>query len=251
MVDDRSFRFGDGLFETAIIANGRIWDWQRHEKRFANGLKFYGYDFDISGAEKIAEQLIEHNKIEEGYVRVVVSRGTAPGVGYKITKAEPYIVVQAFESVLPQFKEITLVQANIRAYYHTPCKTNNALLYTRAMMEADAAGTDNALLLSNDGFVCETSNANIFWIKDDVLYTPSLDLPLIPGTLRENVLEFWDGEVQEGKFLPEELRSADEIFMANVGGIITSIGEIKPLSIKPGSRIKTAALRKKITDGMK
>lgn len=246
LVDDRSYRFGDGLFETAIIYNGKVRDWERHQRRFENGLKFYGYDIDVSNIPQIANELIKKNNIREGYIRAVVSRGAAPGVGYKIGDARPYLVVQVFESPLPEFREITLVLAEIRAYYHTPCKTNNALLYTRAMMEADAAGCDNALLLSHDGYICETSNANLFWIRGDVLYTPALDLPLVPGTFRENVLEFWKGGKQEGKFPIEDLHKADEIFMANVGGIITSIKEIKPLGIKPKSREKTALLREKI-----
>lgn len=250
-VNDRSFRFGDGVFETAIICNARVWDWPSHATRLQNGLEFYDLDIDISNILGIAAELIKKNKIVQGYLRVIISRGETHAVGYKIDNPAPYMVVQVASKPLPEFQTIKLAICSLRAYYHTPCKTNNALLYTRATMEADAAGCDNALLLSHDDYICETANGNLFWIKGDVLYTPSLDLPLVPGTLRQRILDLWDGEVEQGKFNLDALSDADEIFMSNVGGIVTIIGKIQNLEIKIKSQSKTAQLRDEIIKQIK
>jgi len=249
-LNDRSFRFGDGVFETAIIFGGKVWDWPRHAKRLGNGLKFYKLDIDISKVPQITTELIKKNKVEQGYLRLIISRGTAPGVGYMHDNSKPYMIVQVMEKPLPEYKTITLVVASLRAYYRTPCKTNNAMLYSRAMMEADAAKCDNALILSHENYICETSNANIFWIKGNVLYTPSTDLPFVPGTIREKTLELWTGTKTEGRFTVDDLKDADEIFMTNIGGIVTTIGEIKPLGIRGKSSEKTEKLRRILVKGI-
>lgn len=249
-VNDRSFRFGDGLFETAIIANSRIWDWESHFERLSNGLKFYQIDMDIRPVEKIAGELISKNNIKTGFVRVIISRGEAPGVGYMHDDSKPYMIVQVFEKPLPEFKSIKLIICSHRAFYKTPCKTNNAMLYSLAMLEAQKAGADNALILSHDDYICETSNGNIFWIKGDVLYTPSNDLPFVQGTVRKKVLELWQGEVREGKYKLEDLYDAEEIFMTNVGGIVTKIGEILQNGIMAKNQIKIKAIRDLIMESI-
>ncbi len=249
-VNDRSFRFGDGVFETVIIYNAKTWDWPSHAKRLQKGLEFYKLDINISKIPEIAAALIKSNNIKQGYLRIIISRGETHSVGYAVENPTPYMVVQVMEKPLPEFQTIKLVVAKIRAYYRTPCKTNNALLYTRAMLEATEAGCDNALLLSHDDYICETANANIFWIKGNVLYTPSTDLPFVPGTVREKTLELWTGEVKEGRYTIDDLKDADEIFMTNVGGIVTAVGEVRPLGINAKSQKKTLQIRAKLVDGI-
>lgn len=247
-VEDRSFRFGDGVFETVIIANGRMFDWPLHKERLEKGLEYFNLHIEAGNIEPIAIELIKRNKVKEGYIRIVISRGVNPpdAIGYMARGAKAYMVVQALPKPLPEFKTIKIFVSTHRAFYHYPSKTNNALLYTMALMEAENAGFDNALLLSPEGYICETSNANIFWIKGDVLFTPSTDLPFIPGTIRKRIFELWQGEVKEGRFLLDELKTADEIFMSNVGGVVTAIGEIAPLAFKPKATTKTAELRKQL-----
>ncbi len=252
-VEDRSFRFGDGVFETVIIANGKMFDWELHKRRLQNGLEYFKLDIDIEKILPVVEELISRNSVVNGYARIVVSRGVNPpeAVGYMVRGAKAYMVVQALPKALPEFKTIRLLVSEHRAFYHYPSKTNNALLYTMALLEAEAAGYDNALLLSHDGFICETTNANIFWIKGDVLYTPSSDLPFISGTVQQRVLELWEGEMREGRFTLDDLQGADEIFMTNVGGIVTAIGEVAGVAITLKSSEKTLIIRNRMISLLK
>jgi branched-subunit amino acid aminotransferase/4-amino-4-deoxychorismate lyase len=244
-VQDRSFRFGDGVFETVIIFNGKLYDWQSHEKRLCNGLEYFGLKIDAENIPDIAAELLKKNNVSEGYVRVIISRGSnSGGLGYKPLNAEPYMVMQTISSKLPELKPSKLIISATKAFYKLPCKVNSALHYVMALKEAADNNCDNALLLDIDGNICETATSNIFWVSDNILFTPSAELPFIPGTMREKVLRFWEGEVREGKFKIEELQSADEIFLSNVGMLISPVSEITGTNIK----LAKTAVAKEIYD---
>src|SRR5690606_14643748 len=129
----------------------------------------------------------------------------------------------------PAFSSLSLFVSTYRASMHVPCKTNNALHYTLAMMEARDHGCDNALLLNADGYVCETASGNIFWVKEGILYTPETSLPFVPGTIRKKIIEHAPMQVVEGKFTLDDIAAADEIFMTNSGLLVAAITAVKPL----------------------
>ena len=106
---DRSFKFGDGIFETALVANGKIYDWQSHQERMEDGLKYFKLDVDVSRAGELATELLKRNNITEGYIRIVISRGDSAGVvGYKVGVAKPYMVITTIAKPLPKFSSAKL-----------------------------------------------------------------------------------------------------------------------------------------------
>lgn len=231
-IADRSFRFGDGIFDTCIIANGRIYDFASHKARLEDGLKATRITLDTSKFESICHELIEKNNVQFGYVRIIISRGEGLGaVGYLPKNSEPTLLIQTSEKPYPAFAPITLWISSYKACSQVPSKTNSALVYTLAMMEANEKSFDNALMLDESGHICETASGNIFWVKDSVLYTPSADLPLVPGTKRKKVLELWEGDKREGRFTIDALQQADEIFMTNIATITAPVVRIEPLGI--------------------
>ncbi len=247
-INDRSFRFGDGVFDTCLVANGRIYDFPRHLKRLQNGLDAYKIKLDTANIESLCYSLIEKNSVTSGYVRIIVSRGEngANAMGYLPKYAFPYLVIQTNEKPYPAFKPLKLFVSSQIASFKPPSKTNNSLLYTLALMEAQEQDCDNALLLNKNGHICETASGNIFWIKENVLYTPSLDLELVAGTMREKILELWDGEKHEGQFTLEDIKKADEVFMSNIATIIAPISDIAPTIGKWPVGKNTTALRQKL-----
>ena len=236
-INDRSFRFGDGVFETMLVCNGRMYDFARHLQRLKNGLAAFKIALDVSHVESLCQTLIEKNALTQGYIRIVVSRGEngANAVGYLPKDTKPYLVITSVSKPYPAFRGIKLLLSSQQASVHMPSKTNNALVYTLAMMEAEEQGCDNALLLNDKGQVCETASGNIFCLKDDVLYTPSTDLPLVPGTMRHKVLELWPGKKQEGIFPLSALIEADEVFMSNIASIIAPVISLASREWKVGN----------------
>jgi len=250
---DRSFRFGDGIFETMLVVNGRIYDMPPHLERLKKGLSAFRLGLDISGLKEICEQVIRRNTLTQGYVRILVSRGVDEEgvVGYLTRGSVPYCVVQAFARPYPGFKPLNLWLSSYKVSFHTPSKTNNALLYTLAMLEASDNKCDNALLLDTEGNICETASGNIFWIKDSVLYTPDTALPFVPGTMRDKVIQLWDGEIKEGRFTLDDLKSAEEVFMTNIGTILAPVSAIGPSGLVLPAGARTKALRRMLDKEIK
>lgn len=240
-VADRSFRFGDGIFDTVIVHNGRLFDLESHIERLQNGLKFFKINLDISSIKENAEKIIKKNKLKNGYIRIIISRGenAANSVGYFPNDSKPYYIIETIEKELPEFKAISLAVSTVRNFYKYPCKTNNSLHYVVALQEAKEKGFDNALLLDSEGNICETATGNIFWVKDNIIYTPSEKLPFVPGTISKKIIEYIKApqqvrgdssikyRIEKGEFKLSHLKSADEVFMTNVGGIVTSINKVE------------------------
>ena len=252
-INDRSFRFGDGVFETCLVVNGKLFDFAAHKKRFDAGLKFFKIKLSTSALKKNCEELVKRNKLKEGYIRIIASRGVngPDAVGYLPAKHDSYFVIQSFSKPYPKFREIKLFISTIRAGNHTPSKINAALNYVMAMQEAKEAGCDNAIILDHDGNVCETASGNIFFVKGKTLYTPSTDLAFVPGTMRKKVIENWQGKVVEKKFKLKELFSADEIFMSNIGSVVASVTSVKPGVHKFEKNVETKKIRKILDDLIK
>jgi len=245
--EDRSFRFGDGIFETMLLVNGRIYDFESHLGRLQTGLDFFRMKLNVSNLENDCKALAEKNGCKAGYVRVVASRG-AGSVGYLPQGAEAFYVIQTLDKPFPAYGDVSLWVSAHKAHLHVPCKTNSAMLYTMAMMEAKEAGCDNALILSADDFVCETGSGNIFWIKNNILFTPEMSLPFVPGTIRKKIIANSPLPVQEGRYRLFDLMGAEEIFTTNVGGLVSRITSIMPLGYKATGDALTRAFRGLIED---
>ncbi|MDX2074555.1 MAG: aminotransferase class IV [Alphaproteobacteria bacterium] len=243
--DDRSFRFGDGIFETILVAGGRMWDAPAHFTRLRNGLDYFRMALDISRLQADCCALIAKNNCQSGYVRVIVSRGAnGPGaIGYMPGEGAPYYIIQTVEKPFPAFGSVKLWVSGHRASLHIPCKVNSAMLYTLAMMEARDNACDNALILDAHGHVCETASGNLFWVKNDVLYTPESSLPFVPGTVRERIIELSPLPVRQGIYTLADLAAAAEIFMTNIGGLVTRVSSIVPLGFSAKSETITTQLR--------
>ncbi len=235
--NDRSFRFGDGIFETILVVDGNMYDTDSHFARLANGLNYFRIPLDISGLQTICEEIIQKNACNEGYVRIIASRGTngAGGLGYLPEKTEPYFVVQTVQKPFPSFQSLKLWVSSYQAHLHLPSKVNNAMLYTMALMEAKDHQCENALILNSEHLICETATGNLFWVKNGILYTPELSLPFVPGTIRKRILTLSPLPVREGRYRLEEIRDADEVFMTNIGLLVSSISSIEPLGFQAKS----------------
>jgi branched-chain amino acid aminotransferase len=246
---DRSFRFGDGIFETLFVYNGRLFNPATHFARLRKGLAYFRLDLkEADKLEELCAAVLTKNTLHTGYVRLVVSRGenSTDAVGYLPKHHNATLLIQTFAKPLPSLKRITLWQSSIVASMIAPCKTNSALPYVMAMVEAEENGCDNALLCDAFGHICETASGNLFWITGDTLYTPALDLPLVAGTVRHKILTLWQGKIAEGHYPLTALQAADEIFMSNIGTLIAPIAEIRPLGIIPEQENHALALREQL-----
>ena len=224
-VSDRSFLYGDGLFEAVPILNGNPFRWAQHMERFQNGAKVLKIAMPFSSAalKKFAGQLIAKNKMPEALLRITLSRGV--GVrGYSPKGADNPTLVMTLHPPAkldlehpPKWKVIT---SSIRLPASEPLalfKTCNKLPQIMARAQADAAGAQEALLSNTDGFVVEGTTSNLFWIRDGTVCTPPLASGILPGVTRAVVLEICRAlkiRTREIAPRPKELLGADGVFLS-------------------------------------
>ncbi|HVD99369.1 MAG TPA: aminotransferase class IV [Cytophagaceae bacterium] len=225
---NRAFLYGDGLFETMIYREGRLLYAEDHWQRISTGLALLDIQLPASlSSDKLSSltsELVKKNNLHQN-ARIKWQVWRKPGglvtpesnsAEFIITanelKKNPEVKTQAFFS-----EKIKLVPGNLSRY-----KTLNFLPYIQAGLEKKKRKADEIILTDLKGNIAETTTCNIFWCKDDVLYTPSLDTGCIEGIMRKQIMRFCQSEnikVQEGFFQPKELDQAELIFTSNVNGL--------------------------------
>jgi branched-chain amino acid aminotransferase len=218
-INNRSFKWGDGVFETMKYENGRLLLQELHFDRLSRSLALLG----ISDAEQVQgerilpliDRLCTYNKCtERARVRLAVYRNELNKPDYCI-EASPLdnetgkwndkgLVIGIYPSVRKAKDSL----ANL--------KTANYLPYIMAGRYAEENGWDDSLVLNATDQICDSSRANVFLIKQDVLLTPSLDQGCINGVYRRFLLEAGlDLTIRECALNANDLLQADEIFLTN------------------------------------
>lgn len=221
---NRAAFFGDGVFETMVFTKGRIRFIKEHEERLLLGLqtlKINPSSLSIGQLEEFLQAQYAHKK--DLRVRWNVFRS---GLGkYTPTshEARDLIFVQDLDQpikIKPHAYISDTITVPSSPWSH--CKTLNALPYVMANIERKEMQMDEVILLDNRGFISEAGSANIFWVKENVFYTPSLACNCIAGVGRRKIIEGLEKAgytVIEGRFTVEELLAAEQIFTSNVTGI--------------------------------
>ncbi|CAM3541743.1 aminotransferase class IV [Pontibacter korlensis] len=224
---DRAFQYNDGFFETAIIADGSIRFWNSHKQRMQEAATALQLNLPARLLSREFEEtllkLAEAGKaLSCGRLKLKVWRA---GEGLYTPQTNDLNWLATVAPATPAGQNpihVGICQKVTTAY--TPLshfKGPNAPLYVLAGLEKQAQQQDDMLLLNQQGKVAELISSNLFWLKGDILYTPSLEAGCVNGILRRNILQWCLDklEVQEVLQESEVLRSADAVFAANITGI--------------------------------
>lgn len=240
-VFDRGFLYGDGLFETLRVCDGRPFRWERHLARLQQGAKLLRLKLPYNAEEMHpqAEELMRRNQMTEAVLRLQVSRGIGPR-GYSIREALRPTVVMTLHPLPAADRAVPmrwrLITAQVRLPVGDPLagvKTCNKLPYILARAEAEEQGADEALLLNTEGAVAEAASANVFWIERGVVCTPPLSSGALPGITRELVIELCERRrwpMAERTARRDELRQAEGVFLT-----LSSYGLVEVVSLDGGS----------------
>lgn len=222
---NRSFLFGDGLYESIRIFNGKILFLPAHFRRLVKGMQLLGFDFESESLQKeLTDQLkqtLEANLISKhGRAKIHIFRA---GTGaYKPLNNSPYFLIEAYSLKDDFFDYRAHKTVRLKTYEAIPLafgalsglRTASALPYILAAQYAEAEGVDDVILFSSKGKVAETSRGNIFAIKRKQVFTPSLHTGCIDGILRNEVIRLCDRmhiPLTEKKFTARFLRRCEEV----------------------------------------
>lgn len=248
-VNDRGFMYGDGLFETTRVINGRPFRLAQHLERMVRGADYLKIPLPYTPKEiqKFALQLVEKNSMPDAVLRITLTRGAGER-GYTpaaANTATPTLVMSLHP--LPLVKdEAELRWSMITSSYHIPAsgaissfKTTSKILHVFARIEAQERGADEALLLNTNGEVAETAGGNIFWVFQDKICTVPTGRGVLPGITRAVVLEVCQAiglETNKRVIKPQHLRNAEGIFVTQ------SVLGIVPVSAFDGEAVRPSPL---------
>ena len=226
-VANRSYRYGDGLFETILLRKGEMPLFSLHMERLYEGIGLLGYHTAVKPADLQQQILLlcqKNDCLESARIRISFSGGNGSlfedreEAGYVI-EARPFDASQPF-----RVGRLGIFEQGLKAadgFSHL--KSASALVYVQAAAFARANGWDEAVVLNTERGPADTSFANIFIVKGEQILTPSLDQGCVAGVLRRRILENC-GElfnITEQAIEIADLEQADEIFLTNaVRGII-------------------------------
>ena len=223
-VTDRSFQYGDGCFTTMLSINGRIVHWAAHMDRMNSCLDVL--QIPRPNWEQVEDWLSQANTGREKVgLKLLITRGER-GRGYSPSQVgHPNIVISRFEFPIHYQNwaqngiELGVCQTPLG---HNPLlaghKHNNRLEQILLKSEIERQAKVDGVAFDIDGYVIETSMANIFWCTDNTLCTPLLDRAGISGVIRRKILEWAAQEnvaVRTERFGFDALLGADEIFICN------------------------------------
>jgi branched-chain amino acid aminotransferase len=236
-VEDRGFRYGDGVFETIAVHAGVAYQLPWHLARLSAGLAALRIVFDTTNLTKNVQDLLAKNKVSDGILRIQVTRGIGSkgylpdpnhpkaGATWVLETAPlPAIIHQPVSLWLGSFQKIS--SSALPVQYKT-CQSVNSIL---ARLDATDHDCVDALMLNDKGIICETSSGNIFWIKDGTLYTSSLACGVLMGSTRHAIMRLSPYPVIEVEAPLAALLEADAIFMCNVVWPVIPVGLFQPIN---------------------
>jgi branched-chain amino acid aminotransferase len=261
-VFDHGLLYGDGIFEGIRAYNGRVFRLKEHIDRLFASAKSLMLNIPLSHAEmmKAVVEACRENKLRDGYVRLVVTRGPGTlGLNPNRCKRPCVIIIADKIQLYPkEFYErgmdiVTVPTArNLHSALNPAIKSLNYLNNIMAKIEANNAGCEEAIMLNAEGFVAECTGDNIFIISGNRLLTPPLWAGALYGITRQVVIELAakEGlEARETNLTRHELFNADECFLTGtaaeivalvkIDGRVVGTGKPGPITLKLEERYRS------------
>lgn len=248
---NHGLHYGSCVFEGIRIYDGKIFKFDEHMERLYKSADILDMKipFKIQIIKNIIYELVQKQKVKDGYIRPVVWRGSEK-MAISAIDAKTHIAVATWEwpsyfSPDKIMQGIRLTKANwVKPSPNSaPVNSKAAGLYMICSLskhEAERKGFDDALMMDYRGYIAEATGANIFFIKNNNLYTPTPDC-FLNGITRQTVIEIAKNlkiEVHEGKYELSFLKNCEEVFLTGTAVEITPVISIDEHKFKVGKLTK-------------
>ncbi|MCM2674994.1 D-amino-acid transaminase [Alkalicoccobacillus plakortidis] len=230
--NDRSYHFGDGVYEVVRVYNQTPFQLDAHWDRLFQSAQKLDMNFTITADEltKATMDLLEKNQVKDGAIYIQVSRGASPRNHLYSREETP--IITGFTMSAPPSKQ----QEGIAAWVTDDmrwlrCDIKTVNLLGNVMAKREAADADCAeAILHRDGLVTEGSSSNLFLVNDGILYTHPATNLILNGITRQVVIKLATDagfRVVEEAFPKDVLDHADEAFITSTTSEVTPIVEFK------------------------
>jgi len=259
---NHGLHYASCVFEGLRIYNGKIFKLDEHIERLFKSAKILDLDipYKYQDVVDISKEIILKQNISDGYVRPVVWRGSEM-MAISAKKGSTNLAIAAWEwpSYFSPKKLLQGIKLNVSKWLRpspesAPTDSKAAGLYMICSLskhEAEKLGFDDALMLDYRGYVAEATGANIFFVKENELFTPLADC-FLNGITRQTVIEIAQEnniKVHEKHFQLDFLKTCDEVFLTGTAVEITPVSSINDFNFEERKLTKflISEFKKKVT----
>jgi branched-chain amino acid aminotransferase len=243
-----ALHYASAVFEGERAYGGRIFKSTEHSERLRKSAEILDFELPYSVAEIDAAKhlVLEKNGQTDAYVRPVAWRGSEMmGVSGQSNRIHLAIATWEWPSYFNPAEKMKGIRIDLAEYRRpdpatAPSTAKAAGLYmicTISKHKAERKGYADALMLDWQGRVAECTGANVFFIRDGIIHTPTADC-FLDGITRRTVIDLAKRrgfEVQERRIMPDELKSFNECFITGTAAEVTPVSEIGPYRFQPGN----------------
>ncbi len=242
-----ALHYSSAVFEGERAYGGRIFKLTEHTKRLIEGAGILDFEipYTCEQIDEACRSVVAANNLVDCYIRPIAWRGSERmGVSAQGNKIHLAIAAWDWGSYFPMEERLKGLRMTIAKYRRPdpatiPCKAKAPGLYMICTLEkhrAERAGYADALMLDYRGRIAECTGANIFFVKDGVIHSPTPDC-FLDGITRRTVIELARKrgyEVIDRVIMPEELPTFSEVFITGTAAELTPVSEIDGHKYTPG-----------------
>jgi len=242
-----ALHYASSVFEGQRAYNGVIFKLREHSERLRNSASLLGFElpWTVGEIDAACNEVLKANGFTDAYMRPVAWRGSeSMGVGPGITK--PHLAITAWEwgkyydpRVSADGIRLDIAPWRRPAPYTAPTASKASGLYmicTLSKQHAEQGGYNDALMFDWRGRVAEATGANVFFVKEGALHTPTPDC-FLDGITRRTIMDLAQRRgvaVNERAIWPEELESFEQMFLTGTAVEVTPVRSAGPWSFEVG-----------------
>ncbi|GGE02117.1 branched chain amino acid aminotransferase [Polymorphobacter glacialis] len=243
-----AMHYASAVFEGARAYGGKVFALEQHSQRLIESARILGFELPWTREQIDAavNETLAANGLVDGYVRPIAWRGSEQ-MGVSAQRTKPHLAIACWEwgayfgpEALAKGLRLNIAKWRRPAPYTAPTKSKAAGLYmicTMSKHAAEDAGYNDALMLDWRGQVAEATGANVFFLRDNVLHTPTPDC-FLDGITRRTVMGLARKrgiEIVERVIWPEELETFQQAFLTGSAAEVTPLAEIGPWRFEVGA----------------
>jgi len=243
--------YGSGVFEGERAYNGKIFKLQEHTDRLINSAEILGMEIPYSADEinNACIAALERQGFSDAYIRPLAWRGSEMmAISAQATTINLAIAVWQWPSYFDPAEKLKGIRLDISDWRRpdpqtAPCHAKATGLYmicTMSKHAAEAKGYSDAMMLDWRGQVAEATGANVFFVKDGELHTPTADC-FLDGITRQTVIALAKKrqiKVNERVIMPDEMTDMEQCFIVGTAAEVTPVSEIGPYNFEVGDVTK-------------
>ena len=249
-----AMHYASSVFEGERAYNGKIFKSREHSERLHNSARLIDFEvpWTVDEIEGIKQQVLRAARLKDAYIRAVAWRGAGPDMGVASARNPVHLAIAAWEwgayygDAKTKGAKLDISKWKRPSPETIPCHAKAAGLYmicTMSKHAAEAKGCSDAMMFDYRGYIAEATGANIFFVKNGEVHTPTPDC-FLNGLTRQTVIGMLQEKgikVHERHIMPEELESFEQCWLTGTAAEVTPVGQIGDYNFEVGAMARDIA----------